>query len=222
MPAFTLYGARGSTNTDRVRLTLAEGGFTDYELVLLNLAKGEQKSKEHFTHHPWGKVPAITFPDGFALYESRAICKYLAKKYSFPLLPSESDARASALLEQAQSEEMQYFAEPAGRIAFEKFAKKFIGLPPNEAVVADALKSVEVYFDVAERLLGEKDYMAGDEFTLVDIYYIPLVQRLFVCGYGDVILSRKAVSAWWDRVISRPAIHKMIAADKEAAATAGK
>lgn len=43
MPAFTLYGARGSTNTDRVRLTLAEGGFTDYELVLLNLQKGEQK-----------------------------------------------------------------------------------------------------------------------------------------------------------------------------------
>lgn len=43
MPAFTLYGARGSTNTDRVRLTLAEGGFTDYKLELLNLQKGEQK-----------------------------------------------------------------------------------------------------------------------------------------------------------------------------------
>jgi hypothetical protein len=43
MPAFTLYGSRGSTNTDRVRLTLAEGGFTDYELVLVNLQKGEQK-----------------------------------------------------------------------------------------------------------------------------------------------------------------------------------
>jgi hypothetical protein len=43
MPAFTLYGGRGSTNTDRVRLTLAEGGFTDYELVLVNLQKGEHK-----------------------------------------------------------------------------------------------------------------------------------------------------------------------------------
>ena len=43
MPAFTLYGSRGSSNIDRVRLTLAEGGFTDYELVLLNLQKGEQK-----------------------------------------------------------------------------------------------------------------------------------------------------------------------------------
>jgi hypothetical protein len=48
MPAFTLYGSRGSTNTDRVRLTLAEGGFTDYELVLLNLQKGEQKVGELF------------------------------------------------------------------------------------------------------------------------------------------------------------------------------
>lgn len=48
MPAFTLYGARGSTNTDRIRLTLAEGGFTDYELVNVNLQKGEQKVRELF------------------------------------------------------------------------------------------------------------------------------------------------------------------------------
>lgn len=57
-PAFTLYGARGSTNTDRVRLTLAEGGFTNYELVTVNLHKGEQKVSEPFpleetdTRHP--------------------------------------------------------------------------------------------------------------------------------------------------------------------------
>lgn len=48
MPAFTLYGAPGSTNTDRVRLTLAEGGFTDYELVLLNLQTRDQKVREPF------------------------------------------------------------------------------------------------------------------------------------------------------------------------------
>ncbi|KAJ4265999.1 hypothetical protein NW762_003972 [Fusarium torreyae] len=215
MPAFTLYGARGSTNTDRVRLTLAEGGFTDYELVLINLSKGEQKSQENMQRHPWGKVPSVSFPNGFALYESRAICNYLAKKYSFPLLPSSSDIEAIALFDQALSEEMNYFAEPAGRIAFEKFAKKFIGIPPNEAVVTDALKSVEAFFDVAERLLQQKDYMARDSFTLADIYYIPLIQRLFVCGYGDIITSRKAVSAWWDRIINRPAIQKMLAADKE-------
>lgn len=117
---------------------------------------------------------------------------------------------------------MVYFAEPAGRIAFEKFVKKFIGLPSDEAVVSDALKSLKTFFDVVERLLQHKDYMAGDEFTLIDIYYIPMIQRLFACGYGDIIASREAVSAWWNRCVNRPAILSMMAADKEAAAAASR
>jgi glutathione S-transferase len=43
MPAFVLHGSRTSTNTMRVRLTLAEGNITDYEIVVLDLFKGEQK-----------------------------------------------------------------------------------------------------------------------------------------------------------------------------------
>ncbi|PVH87702.1 glutathione S-transferase [Cadophora sp. DSE1049] len=222
MPAFTLYGARGSTNTDRVRLTLSEGGFTDYELVLLNLQKGEQKSSEHKSRHPWGKIPALTSTDGFTLYESRAICKYLATKYSFQLLPPASDIEATALFDQAQSVETLYFAEPAGRIAFEKFAKRFMGLPADEAVVSDALRSVEGVFDVAEGILREREFMAGKKFSLVDIYYIPLIQRLFACGYGDIVIGRQAVSAWWDRCITRPAIQRMLAADKEAMVAASR
>ncbi|KAK2040092.1 glutathione S-transferase domain-containing protein, partial [Colletotrichum somersetense] len=219
-PAFTLYGAPGSTNTDRVRLTLAEGGFTDYELVLVNLQKGEQKSEENMKRHPWGKVPVVRFPDGFTLYESRAICKYLAAKYSFPLLPPTPDAEAVALFDQAQSEEMLYFADPAGKIAFEKFVKRFMGLPADEAVVSGALRSLEAFFDVAERALRQRDYMAGNDFTLVDIHYIPMIQRLFACGYGDVVLGRKAVAAWWERIVSRPAIKKLLASDQEAVAAA--
>ncbi|KAK3046794.1 hypothetical protein LTR09_011725 [Extremus antarcticus] len=214
MPAFILYGSRGSTNTDRVRLTLAEGNFTDYEIVLLNLQKAEQKSEEHKRRHAWGKVPVLTSADGFTLYESRAICKYLAKKYSFPLLPADSDVEALALFDQAHSVETLTFAIPAGRIAFEKFAKRFMGLPPDDAEVSDALRSVEVFFDVAEGLLQRKAYIAGDDFTLVDIYYVPLIQRLFACGYEDVIVSRKAVSAWWDRCVNRPAIQRVLAADR--------
>ncbi|KAJ6439268.1 Vacuolar protease A [Purpureocillium lavendulum] len=222
MPAFTLYGARGSSNTDRVRLTLAEGGFTDYDFVPVDLRKGEQKSEEHMKRHPWGKIPVVTFQDGFTLYESRAICKYLARKYSFPLLPPDSDLEAVALFDQAQSIEAVYFADPAGKIAFERFVKKMIGVPADEAVVADALRSVETFFDVAERLLQHRDFMAGDNFTLADIYYIPIIQKLFVCGYADLVVKRKAVSAWWERCTNRPAIQKLLAADKEAAAAMGK
>jgi glutathione S-transferase len=172
--------------------------------------------------HPWGKIPVITSPEGFTLYESRAICKYLATKYSFPLLPRDSAVEATAVFDQAQSTEMLYFAEPAGKIVFEKFAKRFMGLPADDTVVSDSLRSVEMFFDVAERLLHDKDYMAGNDFTLVDIYYIPLIQRLFACGFGDVIVSREAVKAWWDRCVNRPAIQRMLAADREAAVAAGR
>jgi glutathione S-transferase len=97
-----------------------------------------------------------------------------------------------------------------------------MGLPPDDAVISDALRSVEMFFDVAERFLHYKDYMAGSDFTLKDIYYFQLIQRLFACGYGDIIVSREAVSAWWDRCVNRPAIQRMLAADKEAAVAASK
>lgn len=167
------------------------------------------QSQEHMRRHPWGKVPVITFPNGFTLHEGRAICTYLSRKYDFPLLPSTSDAEAAAMFDQAQSIEMSYFAEPAGRLAFEKFVKQRLQLPSDDTVVAEALKSLELFFDVAEQNLQRQEYMAGEYFTLVDIFYIPLIQRLSVMGYGDLVSSHKAVKAWWERCITRPAISQM-------------
>jgi glutathione S-transferase len=74
----------------------------------------------------------------------------------FPLLPSNFDVEAAALFEHEQSAEMLYSVESAGRIAFEKFAKNFIGLPPDHAVISDALRSMELFFDIAEQPLHNK------------------------------------------------------------------
>lgn len=159
---------------------------------------------------------------GFTLYESRAICRYLclANPSLSHLVPSSNDAEASALFEQAASIEALNFNPPAGRLAFEKFAKRFMGLPADEGVVAQAAREVEGFFEVAEGWLAGREYMAGDEFTLVDLFYVPLVQRLFACGYGDLVTERKAVGAWWGRCVAREGVARMLAADKEAAAKA--
>lgn len=57
--------------------------------------------------------------------------------------------------------------------------------------------------------------MAGKEFTLVDVYYIPLVKRLGACGYMELVSSRPAVKAWWERCVNRPGIKALLAADEE-------
>lgn len=91
-----------------------------------------------------------------------------------------------------------------------------MGVPADMAVVAAALQAVEAFFDVVEGLLQKRNYMAGDKFTLADVYYIPMIQRLFACGYGDVVVSRRAVNDWWERCAARPAIRDVLAADAAA------
>ena len=71
MPAFTLYGARGSSNTDRVRLTLAEGGIKDYEVVFLNLQNGEQRVSGSLSSEV--AVPLLAYTSRLSHQASRAV-----------------------------------------------------------------------------------------------------------------------------------------------------
>jgi glutathione S-transferase len=73
--------------------------------------------------HPFAKIPAYE-DESLKLFESRAICRYLAKRYSqeVDLLGSESGL---ALLEQAASVEYSYFDPPIKGLAYEKIFKRF-------------------------------------------------------------------------------------------------
>ena len=54
-----------------------------YEHILIDIAKGDQKSEAYKKLQPFGKVPALEDDDGFLIFESRAICKYLARQVLF-------------------------------------------------------------------------------------------------------------------------------------------
>lgn len=68
-----LYGSAMSTS--RVLATILEKELP-YEFILIDIAKGDQKSEEYRKLQPFGKVPVLD-DDGFLMFESRAICKYL-------------------------------------------------------------------------------------------------------------------------------------------------
>lgn len=71
-----LYGS--AMSTARVLMTILEKELP-YEYVLIDIAKGDQKSEEYKKLQPFGKVPVLD-DDGFLIFESRAICKYLARQ----------------------------------------------------------------------------------------------------------------------------------------------
>lgn len=83
-----------------------------------------------------------------------------------------------------------------------------MGLTTDQAVVARERKKLQEYFDIIDEILARQGYLAGNDYSLVDIYHIPVVERLFACGDGDLIRERGNVNAWWQRCLSRPAVKK--------------
>lgn len=120
-----LYGFAISTCTQRVKTVLYEKK-VPFEMHIVNSL--QEKSPALLEKQPFGQVPYID-DDGFILFESRAICRYIATKYSdqgTPLLPSPVNIQATALFEQAASIELTNFDSFATAIAVERVFKPYV------------------------------------------------------------------------------------------------
>jgi glutathione S-transferase len=71
------------------------------------------------------------------------------------------------------------------------------------SLVEEGRASVRKTVAVMEKALAGHEYIAGDEFTLADICFMPYVDYLFVAGEGDLITGTPNTSAWWSRVSER-------------------
>jgi glutathione S-transferase len=199
-----LYSNPYSTCSQRVFTVMKEKGL-EYEVVLVDLMKGEQKDPVYMQKHPFGQVPYLD-DDGFIVYESRAICRYLALKYADrgePLIPSQTDLKALALFEQAASVEYSRYTTAAGGLVGEAIIKTFHGGTPDPEVVAKYKLQLSKCLDVYETILSKQPYAAGNKFTVVDIYHIPYAALFEKAGAGELIPERPNVKAWWDRISGR-------------------
>lgn len=69
--------------------------------------------------------------------------------------------------------------------------------------MALATKKLSDKLDIFDALLAKQKYMGGNNFSLIDIFYMPHTEKLFEAGEGELITSRPNVKAWWDRISSR-------------------
>lgn len=201
-----LYGNPGSTCTRKVLFTLAERGAA-FDFEVIDLSKGEQKSPAHLARQPFGVVPVLE-DDGFSVYESRAIIRYLdATLPGARLTPA--DPKAAARMEQWISVEGSYFSPPAMKAVMNIWYAGMSGKTPDADVVAAGKAGAARALDVIEQALVGQDYLAG-EFSLADICYAPYLEYINAMGLGEIIAERPNVAAWWARVSARPAWQKVI------------
>ena len=100
-----IYGADLSAPANKVRMA-AHVLDLEYEYIRVSIKDRENQAEEYLKMHPAGKVPMID-DDGFVLFESDAIIKYLATKHKSPLYPT--DEKKQALTDQWMDSEENVF-----------------------------------------------------------------------------------------------------------------
>jgi glutathione S-transferase len=201
MSEFVVYTVPGSPYARAVLATLEEKR-VDYRLS--PLAPAGIKSEPHLSRHPFGRMPAVEH-DGFRLYETQAILRYIDRIFPGPSL-TPADPKAAARMDQLMNINDWYlFQGVANVIVFHRvIGPRLLGVAPDEAAIAAAMPQAYVVFGEFAQLLGSQPCFAGDQLSLADLMVAP--QLDFFAGtpeWAPLTANKPNLLAWLDRMNRR-------------------
>ncbi|KAF5370309.1 hypothetical protein D9758_006884 [Tetrapyrgos nigripes] len=201
----TIYGIPRSTSTKRIVVVCKEKNIP-YRIVSIKMLENEHKTPAFLEKQPFGQIPyVVDEDDGFMLFESRAICRYIANKYASqgtPLIPT--DPKELAIFEQAASFELNNFEAIANPLYHEKVIHPiYHKIPTNESFVAHYVSTLNQRLDGYERILSKQTYICGEKLTLVDLFHLSFLDKVYLM-LPETIDSRPNVARWYQALSQRP------------------
>ena len=193
-----LYDSKVSPYARKARLIAAELGLP-LEKIAVDFKKGQPRTPEYLALNPNGKVPMID-DDGFVLWESIAILKYLASKKP-GLLPT--DVRGMAEADQWMFWWSNHAEAAIELLLYELLLKPYFGKPGNDAsIIAEAHALLDRFLPVLEQRLTGRDYVM-DKLSVVDFAIAPVLE--IAPGLLKVNLDKySAINAWLKRLQAKP------------------
>lgn len=204
MSEFVVHTIPGSPYGRSVLAALEEKG-ARYRLG--PLAPGSLKQEPHISRHPFGRIPVLEH-DGFTLYETQAILRYLDRVLPTPAL-TPADPRQAARMDQAMNVNDWYlFQGVSNVIAFQRVVgPKLLGLAPDEAAIAEAMPKAQQVFGELARLLGDQPYFAGASLSLADLMIAPQLDFFVETPEWQPLTGdRPTLRAWLHRMTDRPSL----------------
>jgi glutathione S-transferase len=174
---------------------------------LAPVAPGAFQSPEHLARHPFGRVPVLEH-DGFVLYETQAILRYLDRVKPSPAL-TPADPKHIARMDQVMNINDWYLFPGVGNvIVFHRVVgPRVMGLTPDEAAIAAAMPKARTVFNELARLLGEQAYFAGDTMSLADLMVAPAVEFFtHTPEWSELGAPHANLVAWLSRMEARPSM----------------
>ncbi|MBE88269.1 MAG: glutathione S-transferase [Rhodospirillaceae bacterium] len=193
-----IWGRPTSLNSIKVLWCLDELSL-DYKVELSGLGHRSLDDPAYLQLNPNQMVPTIV-DNGFILWESHAIIRYLAAKYGFGMLyPADLQARADA------DKWMEWMVQNIKYRLRAIFHNRFRPGSPDGGGKAAAQGLLEIghWWDILNIHLSDRKFVAGDCFTMGDIPLGCAVYR-----YREMVPERPKMpylDTWYERLAARPA-----------------
>ncbi|WP_323008006.1 glutathione-dependent disulfide-bond oxidoreductase [Pseudorhodobacter sp.] len=181
----------------------------EYDAWLIKIGDGDQFGSGFVAVNPNSKIPALMDHSGakpVRVFESGSILLHLAEKFG-AFIPSDPEGRAECLNWLFwQMGSAPYLGGGFGH--FYAYAPEKFEYPINRFAM-----EVKRQLDVLDRQLAERDYIAGDSYSIADIaiwaWYGQLVlgRQYDAAEFLDVT-SYKNVLEWAERIDARPAVQR--------------
>ena len=185
-------------NGRKVSIMLEELGL-DYNVIPIDITKGEQHDLDFVSFSPNNKIPAIIDHEtGLKMMESGAILMYLAKKTG--LFMSQTDRQ--------YWEEMQWLMFQMGHVGpMLGQTHHFVKFNPGKSPYAEERyknENIRLY-KVLNKRLKEREFICED-YSIVDIATWPWISRY---EFQQMDLNDyPSLKAWYMRIASRPAVQR--------------
>jgi glutathione S-transferase len=204
-----LYQSKGSPNSRRVRILIAEKGL-DVELVPVDLGAKEQFSDAYRAINPRVVIPTLLLDDGTAIGEVPVIQRYLEETYpAAPLLGVTPKEKAVIGMWDRRAE-LEGFASvmEAIRNTVPGLKDRAIAGPHNyeqiPAMIDRSKKRVANFYNDLEARLKDVAFVAGDSFSVADITTLVTVDFANNAIAMPIPDDATALKRWYDVVSARP------------------
>jgi len=200
-----LYGLRFSAGTRKVIWALEEAG-RPFELIPVDVTKGDQRKPEFLALNPNGTIPTLVDDEG-PLWECNAILLHLADRVE-ALAPA--NARTRSETAQWLFWEITSLGDSLHRAWLQKFFAAR-GRPLDAEEHERQVRAAEKPLGVLDAWLKDRPYVVGERFGVADIACGASVAQ---SAMAEISLTRyPAVARWFSRVSSRPAYARIEGAE---------
>lgn len=199
---YRLYGY-WTQNTMKTLYVLEELG-VDFDFQFVDLDKGENKAESFLKLNPIGKLPVLQHDDD-CLFESGAICRYLANVENSNLYPEDKLQRARV------DQWMDYFSCHLGRwlnvLYFETILKVKAGFGKTDPKACEsAMKLSKFQFGQVDQWLQNHKYFANDQLSIADLFAFAYIEQVRPLDYSIEVYPH--VQRWYGDIESRASIRK--------------